>query len=96
MQVRAVQVRAHRRALVVTEHGRRQHLDAVRGERPGLARPSPAWWAGVRLAGSAAVADTWSEGDAVALGRDALGFVVVNNGDTPVTTSLATCLPDGT
>lgn len=85
-------------------------LDAACGADPGPdatltagdwvcqhAWPAVAGMVGWRaVAGSAAVADTWSEGDAVALGRGALGFVVVNNGDTPVTTSLATHLPDGT
>lgn len=48
------------------------------------------------VAGSAAVVDTWSEGDAVALGRGGLGFVVVNNGDGPVATRIPTHLPAGT
>ena len=48
------------------------------------------------VAGSAAVSDTWSQGDAVALGRGALGFVVVNNGDQALSSALPTQLPDGT
>lgn len=48
------------------------------------------------VSGSAAVSDTWSQGDAVALGRGALGFVVVNNGDSPLSATIPTRLPSGT
>ncbi|OJV58340.1 MAG: alpha-amlyase [Cellulomonas sp. 73-145] len=85
-------------------------LDAACGAAPGPgaalqprdwvcqhAWPAVAGMVGWRaVAGSAAVADRWSEGDAVALGRGGLGFVVVNNGDSPVATSIPTHLPAGT
>lgn len=47
------------------------------------------------IAGGAPVQDTWSQGDAVAIGRGDRGFVVVNNGNDPLSTALATALPDG-
>jgi alpha-amylase len=47
------------------------------------------------VAGSQPVSDTWAQGDAVALGRGPLGFVVVNNGDDTLTASMPTQLPDG-
>jgi alpha-amylase len=50
-------------------------------------------WRGV--VGDAEVVDTWSEGDAVALGRGQRGFVVVNLGGDALTTTLTTSLPDG-
>ncbi|MBT0994771.1 alpha-amylase family protein [Cellulomonas sp. DKR-3] len=50
-------------------------------------------WRGV--VGDAEVRDTWSEGDAVALGRGQRGFVVVNLGDETLTTTLPTSLPEG-
>ncbi|CAM5780586.1 alpha-amylase [Cellulomonas persica] len=50
-------------------------------------------WRGV--AGDAPVVDTWSEGDAVALGRGSRAFVVVNAGDDELTATLPTSLPDG-
>ncbi|GEL94716.1 alpha-amylase [Cellulomonas composti] len=50
-------------------------------------------WRGV--VGDAPVVDTWSEGDAVALGRGQRGFVVVNFGDDELRTTLTTSLPDG-
>ncbi len=50
-------------------------------------------WRGV--VGDAPVVDTWSQGDAVALGRGQRGFVVVNLGDDELRTTLATRLPDG-
>ncbi|RHA37603.1 alpha-amylase [Cellulomonas rhizosphaerae] len=50
-------------------------------------------WRGV--VGDAPVVDTWSQGEAVALGRGQRGFVVVNAGDDALTTTLATSLADG-
>jgi len=50
-------------------------------------------WRGV--AGDAPVVDTWSQGDAVALGRGRRAFVVVNAGDDELVTTLSTSLPDG-
>ena len=48
------------------------------------------------VVGDAPVQDTWSQGDAVAIGRGERGFVVVNNGTDPLSTTLSTSLPDGT
>lgn len=50
-------------------------------------------WRGV--VGDAPVVDRWGQGDAVAFGRGERGFVVVNNGESPLTTTLTTHLPDG-
>jgi alpha-amylase len=47
------------------------------------------------VAGDAPVTDPWHEGDGVAFGRGDRAFVVVNAGDEPLTTDLATSLPDG-
>lgn len=51
-----------------------------------------AWRAAV---GDAPVADAWASEDAVAVGREGRGLVVLNTGP-PLTEELATSLPDGT
>jgi len=47
------------------------------------------------VVGDAALVDEWSDGDAVAFGRGARGFVVVNAGDEELRAELPTSLPDG-
>jgi len=47
------------------------------------------------VVGDAPMVDTWSDGDAVAVGRGELGLVVVNLGEEPLAATLDTSLPDG-
>ena len=47
------------------------------------------------VVGSAEQVDRWKDGEALAFGRGARGFVALNLGDEPLEVSLATSLPDG-
>jgi alpha-amylase len=50
-------------------------------------------WRGV--VGSAEQVDRWHDGEALAFGRGARGFIALNLSDEPLEVSLATSLPDG-